>query len=86
MNANTDIDDIDKVNTRKLHILTSTIDFCHDICVDYYMKRPLRIICKFLSIFMLEINFLGPRHIVEIDERCFGKRKYNRRRLHDAQQ
>ena len=46
--------------------------FCRDICAEYFINHPQVI--------------RGPGHVVEIDESCFEKRKYNRGRILRQQQ
>ncbi|CAM4989420.1 unnamed protein product [Rotaria socialis] len=58
----------------KINSPHSTIDwrnFCRDICAINYVNNPQQI--------------GGPGHIVEIDESCFGKRKYQSGRLLKSQ-
>ena len=46
--------------------------FCRDICAEYFINHPQVI--------------RGPGHVVEIDESCFEKRKFNRGRILRQQQ
>ena len=49
------------------HTIVDWMQFCRDICVEYFVRNPMRI--------------GGEGRIVEIDESLFAKRKYNRGRI-----
>ena len=49
------------------HTIVDWMQFCRDICVEYFVRNPMRI--------------GGEGRIVEIDESLFSKRKYNRGRI-----
>ena len=47
-------------------------NFCRDVCAKYFINHP---------------QVIGsPDHVAEIDESCFGKRKYNRGQILREQQ
>ncbi|CAF1579046.1 unnamed protein product, partial [Didymodactylos carnosus] len=54
------------------HTIVDWKKFCRDVCAEYYVRNPSII--------------GGVGHTVEIDESCFGKRKYQRGRLLSSQQ